>query len=150
MPFESKTTVRVLGIPAETTQKQYEEFEQHLCTLLVDESRMTSLFSLSRMKRNLRSSPNLPVPSPSTEPSTQDSKDAPQATELVWRRTTFARQLGQPIGTISFKDTKTKDKALSGYLPDADSKWINWTLTHTFKRLTVLYEYPEIDEIGVE
>lgn len=149
MPFESKNTVRVLGIPAGTTQEQYKEFEKHLCTLLVDESRMKSLFSLSRMKRRLKSSSNLPVPPPGPEPSTQDIKNASQ-TEQVWRRTTFARQRGQTIGTISFKDTKTKDKALSRYPHAADSKWINWTLTDTFKRLTVLYEFPKIEEIDVE
>lgn len=150
MPFESKTTVRVLDIPTGTSQKQYEEFEQHLCTLLVDETRMKSLFSLNRMKHHLGSRSTLPVPTPSAEPSAQDSKDASQTTDQVWRETTFARQLGQAIGTISFKDTKTRNKAISRYRQNADPKWFNWTLTPAFKGLTVLYECSEIDEIDVE
>jgi hypothetical protein len=150
MPFDSKTTLRVFGIPAGTSRKQFEEFEQHLCGLLVDESRKTSLFSPSRMKGHLKPGSRKPVPPPSTEASSQDSGNTSQTTEQVWRRTTFACQRGQIIGTISFKDAKTKEKVLFRHAQNLHSKWLSWFLTPTFKRLTVLYECLEIDKIDVE
>ncbi|KAF4432635.1 hypothetical protein FACUT_8323 [Fusarium acutatum] len=164
MPLQSKRTVKVHEIPAGTTKQQYRHFVEHLCT----KPQTTSKSHFSRVTKHFKRKSKLLVGA-STSASTDEvdeyakSKDeaelapppstakgegeqaAPllddaQPTAKGWMGTTYCRQNGHLVGTVSFENEILKNEALARHEKDKKCSWGGWTIEDNFKGITTLYE----------
>ncbi|KAF9765726.1 hypothetical protein IL306_001993 [Fusarium sp. DS 682] len=74
------------------------------------------------------------------EPLLDNKGKIPQLIGNEWKETTFYRQHGNPVGTISFLDETLKNKVLARHNKDKKSPWKDWVVEDNFKGVTVLYE----------
>ncbi|KAG5818438.1 hypothetical protein H9Q74_007409 [Fusarium xylarioides] len=155
MPLQSKRTVRVHEIPAGTSEKQYLDFVEHLCT----KPKKLSKLHFSRVTKHLkgkftsRASKSIPRdeaelgPPPSTlrgeGEQAEPLLDDPRSTARGWTNTTYCHQNGHLIGTVSFESEILKVEALDRHEKDKKSCWKDWVVEHNFGEVTVLYEGPD-------
>ncbi|KAM0083609.1 hypothetical protein ACKRZS_004194 [Fusarium odoratissimum] len=165
MPLQSKRTVRVHEIPAGTSEKEYLDFVEHLCT----KPQKTSRFRLSRVTKHfkgksksdastsastdevdedVKSKDEADLTPPPSTPKGEGEQAAPllnnsQPTAKRWREITFCFQNGQSVGTISFENEMLKGEALERHGKDKKSCWKDWVVEDNFKGVTNLYEGPD-------
>ncbi|KAF5254431.1 hypothetical protein FANTH_689 [Fusarium anthophilum] len=164
MPLQSKRTVKVHEIPAGTSEKEYLDFVEHLCTkpkkpskshfsrvtkhfkrksrLLVGGSTSASTDEVDEDAK-LKNEPELaPLPSATKGEGEQVAPvlDDAQPTADGWIRTTYCRQNGHLVGTVSFENEILKSEALARHEKDNKCPWKSWTIEDNFKGITTLYE----------
>ncbi|KAF5639667.1 hypothetical protein F52700_4049 [Fusarium sp. NRRL 52700] len=162
MPLQSKRTVKVHEIPAGTTEQQYLDFVEHLCTKPKKHSKLHFSRVTKHFKEKFKSSASKSVPtyeadedarskdevklspSPSTPRGEGEQAepllDDPRSTARGWTRTTYCRQGGHLIGTVSFESEILKTEALERHEKDKKSCWKDWVVEDNFGEVTVLYE----------
>ncbi|KAF5574851.1 hypothetical protein FPANT_11571 [Fusarium pseudoanthophilum] len=165
MPLRSKRTVRVHEIPAGTSEKQYLDFVEHLCTKPKKSSKLhfsrvtkhlkgkfTSRASKSRSRDEAdedarsKDEAELGPPPSALRGSAEQAEpllDDPQVTARGWTRTTYCHQNGHIIGTVSFESEILKMEALERHEKDKKSCWKDWVVEDNFGEVTVLYEGPD-------
>ncbi|KAF4946473.1 hypothetical protein FGADI_11111 [Fusarium gaditjirri] len=167
MPLQSKRSVRVHEIPEGTSEKEYLDFVEHLCTKpkkppKLHYSRVTKHFRRKFKSSASRSIPTEEVdedarskdeaelsPSPSTLRSEAEQAapllDDPLPTAKGWTRTTYCRQNGHLVGTVSFESETLKMEALERHEKNEKSCWKDWVVEDNFSEVTVLYEGPDAE-----
>jgi hypothetical protein len=150
MPLQSKKTVKVFRIPVGTTEEQFLDFVRHLCTT----PKRSPISSLSFIKNLKRSPTTRSRTSISKEEgdvlSPEDQDDTCEVIEQLRKDTTYTLQNDQPVGTISFCNSKFKDVALARHAKDLTSPWKDWIVTDDFQGVTILSQGPNIDDVNVE
>lgn len=130
-------------IPLGTTREEYLEFVKHLCAA-PKKSSIPSMSILKQLKHRAKAK--------SRRARVVSSDIQGDTTKLIDRsleKSTFSLQNGQPVGTISFADPKSKEDALVRHRKD-NSIWSQWIVTDDFGRITILYQCPNVEEVNVE
>jgi hypothetical protein len=163
MPLQSKRTVKVQEIPAGTSEKQYLDFVEHLCT----KPQKPSKSHFSRVIKHFRRKSKSPVVTSAsasgdeldedakskdetkiTTPASGSRGESEQAVQLLnssqptakrLRKTTFCFQNGQSVGTISFENEGLKREALARHKENASSCW---KVEDNFDGITILHDGP--------
>ncbi|KAG9508317.1 hypothetical protein J7337_001881 [Fusarium musae] len=163
MPLRSKRTVRVHEIPAGTSEKQYLDFVEHLCTKPKKPSKLHFSRVTRHLKENFRSTASRSVPTDVADEDSRSKDEAelgpptlrgegeqaepflydPLSTARAWPRTTYSHQNGHLIGTVSFESETLKKQALDRHEKDKKSRWKDWLVEDNFGEITVLYEGPD-------
>ncbi|KAG5782196.1 hypothetical protein H9Q73_004172 [Fusarium xylarioides] len=163
MPLYSKRTLKVHEIPADTSEKEYLDFVEHLCTKPQKTSKSHFSRFIKHLKGKSKSSVVTSAPTSideldddakskdeteSTPPPSTLKGEEGQAAPLLntsqpvkgWIGTTFCLQNGLPVGTISFESESLKDEALARHGKDKKSCWKGWVVEDNLKEVTILYE----------
>ncbi|KAF5713070.1 hypothetical protein FMUND_8089 [Fusarium mundagurra] len=166
MPLQSKRTVKVHEIPAGTSEKEYLDFVEHLCTKPQKPSKSHFSMVTKHFKRKSRvlagASTSASTDEVGEEAKSEDESEltrppsnlkgkgeqaAPllndsQPTANGWKETTLCLQNGLPVGTISFESETLKNEALARHGKDKKSCWKDWVVEDNFKEVTILYDGP--------
>ncbi|KAF5983785.1 hypothetical protein FCOIX_3001 [Fusarium coicis] len=165
MPLQSKRTVRVHEIPAGTSETQYLDFVEHLCTKPKNSSKLHFSRVTRRLKGKFKSKASRSIPAVEADEDARSKDEAelgpppsalrgsaeqaepllddPQVTARGWTKTTYCHQNGHLIGTVSFESEILKMEALERHEKDKKSCWKDWVVEDNFGEVTVLYEGPD-------
>ncbi|KAF5633873.1 uncharacterized protein FTJAE_7025 [Fusarium tjaetaba] len=163
MPLQSKRTVKVHEIPAGTSEKQYLDFVEHLCTKPQKPSKShfsrvikhfgrksksplvtSASASADELDEDVNSKDETKVTTPASGSRGEGEQAVPllnssQPTAKRLRKTTFCFQNGQSVGTVSFENEALKREALARHKENASSCW---KVEDNFDGITILYEGP--------
>lgn len=125
-----------------TTKEEYLDFVKHLSTA-PKKSSISSLLLPSRLKHYPESTARL---------SSDSQEETARLIDRALEKSTFSLQNGQLVGTISFNDPKSKHEAIVRHEKDTDttSIWSKWIVDDDFSGVTVLYQFPEVEDVTVE